>query len=371
MKNLLILLSLLAYFSCRREQEKHIPPGPAAKLGSLTESASKVVVGKLEAVIPQRMSLQPEIQATGFIDYNPADIRNISARFNGRIVKLYIGYNFQEIEKGQKLMDVYSPEMIAAQKELIQIASDPAANKVMLDAAELRLFQAGFTSQQIKKIEASGNVIDPVPVYSPYSGHIHDMPEGSGATTATGGMGATDAASVSSPALSLREGMFIEKGMKLVSIYGMTQPKIVLNIYPSDMPYVRKGNTVSLVTEMDSRDTVYGLISYIEPVSNEANGFGRVRVQLQDGEMMHKAGAVISARIITDPVEGVWIPASACMDLGSRKIVFLKGRTGFVRHDIKTGVVAANHIEVLQGLETTDSIALNAGYMVDSEGFIK
>jgi Cu(I)/Ag(I) efflux system membrane fusion protein len=371
MKNFILLLSLITCFSCRHEEEKHIPPSPGPKLGRLTESASKVIAGKQEAVRPETLSLRPQIQATGFVEYNPADIRNISARLSGRIVKLYIRYNFQEIEKGDRLMDIYSPEMIAVQKELIQISRDQSVNKTLLDAAELKLEQAGFTAQQIEKIKATGNVIDPVPVYSPFNGHIHDMPAISNAPNGTGNMGGTYAETPGSSALSLSEGMFIEKGMKLISIYGMTDPKIVLNIYPADMPYVREGNPVFLVTEADAKDSLRGVISYIEPTSTEANGFGLVRVKLEDGDIMHKAGAVISALVVTDAVQGLWIPRSACLDLGSRKMVFLKGKAGFERHEIQAGVISGERIEVLHGLVVTDSIALNAGYLVDSEGFIQ
>ncbi|MFR1445835.1 efflux RND transporter periplasmic adaptor subunit, partial [Acinetobacter baumannii] len=98
----------------------------------------------------------------------------ISARYSGRIERLYVRYRYQKVTKGQKIMDIYSPELVTAQQNIIFLLKNDPANSSLINAAKQRLLLLGLTNQQLSQLIRSGKPSLTVSVYSNYTGHLHE-----------------------------------------------------------------------------------------------------------------------------------------------------------------------------------------------------
>ncbi|HEY1006027.1 MAG TPA: efflux RND transporter periplasmic adaptor subunit, partial [Sphingobacteriaceae bacterium] len=155
-------------------------------LAHLVKPTNQVVVSGIRTVKPSRGNRYGKESLRGVIAYDPENINSISSRVNGRIERLFVHYNFQRIAKGQKLMEIYSPDLAAAQTELLFLKSN--GEMQLLESARQKLRLLGMTNEQIGRILRTGQVDYRVTVYSPYSGYLMTEPAGE---PVSGGMAKT------------------------------------------------------------------------------------------------------------------------------------------------------------------------------------
>lgn len=141
-------------------------------LAILVKPTYEYVLSGVKTVQPQRRSQQLVVNAFGFLSYDAQALSSIATRFGGRIERLYIRYPFQTIRKGQKIMDIYSPDIVTSQQNLIFLLQNDAENQTLIDNARQRLLLLGLTSDQLKSVEQNKKPIIQLSIYSPYSGII-------------------------------------------------------------------------------------------------------------------------------------------------------------------------------------------------------
>src|SRR5512138_3687742 len=144
------------------------------ELGSLVKPTNEFVVSTVPVTTIQKREEQIEIEALGSIAYDTRQVGSISARVSGRIEKLFVKYRYQKISKGQHILDIYSPELLTAQQNLLFLLKNDASNTTMIEAAKQRLLLLGMTDQQLRQVINSGQPSMTIAVYSNYSGHIHE-----------------------------------------------------------------------------------------------------------------------------------------------------------------------------------------------------
>jgi Cu(I)/Ag(I) efflux system membrane fusion protein len=334
------------------------------KLESLIKPVNEFVISSLPVTTMQQKNSGDSVQSFGTIEYDARATGTISARVAGRIEKLYIRYRYQEVEKGQKIMDIYSPELLTAQQNLLFLLSSDAQNTAFITTAKEKLLLLGMSDEQLKEIIRSGKPSYTVSIYSDYSGHVHeagmDLP-------VTNGM--PNAAMVTEE-LSLKEGMYVEKGQTLFMIMSHHQAWAALQIYPEDESLVKKGNPVTIIPEADTMNTITGQIDFIEPFFRSNSKTLTARVYFHN--VFHlPVGSHVTASIYTSNRQTSWLPQSAIISLGLNSVVFLKDNGGFRVHKITAGIRNNNGIEIISGLALTDTVAVDAEYLIDSESFIK
>lgn len=361
-------------------------------LDGLVQPVNKTVFSNVKTTSPTEQTITPVIKSVGIISYDPRLVNNISARYGGRIDKLYIRFNFQNVRKGERIMDIYSPEILTEQQNLIYLVSSTSPNQSIIASSEQKLKLFGLTDEQLKQIETKKKAITPLPVYSPYTGHIHDIGISSGSNSmAPSSMNNNmsspiqkDASPAQSPmqienlpssqtsALSMKEGMYVQSGQAVFAVYNTSQVWAVLDVYPKDAELLKIGNNVVIIPETNSEDSIHATINYIEPISGQNASTIKTRVYLQNMDTLHlKIGTLLVAKIFPAPVKGLWIPRSAVVDLGNKKVVFVQDKDHFIAKSIQAGITTDSFIQILGGLSNKDKIAVNAQYLVDSESFIK
>ena len=334
-------------------------------LETLLKPTNEYVVASLPVTIPRKGDIDIPVKAYGTIESDTRAAGTISSNVSGRIDKLYLRYRYQKIEAGQKVMDIYSPELLTAQENLLFLLKNDAQNTSFINASKQKLLLLGMGSTELNKVITSGKPLYSVGVYSKYAGHVHDA----GMTHNMNETGVNISKSVTQE-LSLREGMYVEKGQTLFMIMNHHKAWVALQIFPNDLSFIKKGDSVSAVPETDTDAIIKGTIDFIEPFFRNNNKTITARVYFHNMDML-TVGSQVTASIYTGRKNGLWVPRTAVLTLGINEITFIKSEGEFKAHKITTGIHTSDKVQILSGLNTTDTIAKNAQYLVDSESFIK
>ena len=337
-------------------------------LESLLKPTNEFVVSAIPVTSVQKREEQIEIETLGNIAYDTRQVGSISARVSGRIEKLYVKYRYQRISKGQHILDIYSPELLTAQQNLLFLLKNDAGNSTMIQASREKLLLLGMSNQQLQNVIQSGKPSLTIAVYSNYNGHIHEAAD-------KGVMNNEPALmkdiSLITEELSLKEGMYIQKGQSIFTVYNPDRAWALLNIYGENQALIKVGNSVRVIPETAPTKDFRAAIDFIEPFYRKESKTLTARVYFNNSNLKIPIGSQVRATIFGNTKDAYWLPKEAILSLGMDKVVFAKSDGGFKAQKINTGITHKNHIQVLNGLNETDSVAANAQYLMDSESFIK
>ena len=362
-------------------------------LKDLIKPTNTSVVAAIKTTHPERKTLPVNITAPGVISYDTRKTYAVPVRFGGRIEKLFLKYNYQPVRKGLVIMEIYSPELVTAQRELLYIVNEHKEHQEIVNGAKQKLLLLGLTENQIEKIINSGKETFAFPVLSPYTGYIIEStktvpespstsmaqpaPMGGGMNKrANGGMQTSAAMSESSSAPSLgaqfsvREGMYVTTGQSLFKVVNDTRLWAELYFSAGEGKQIKKGDPVELhVKGLD--DAISSRVDFIQPFFSEGKQFLQVRSFLNDNKNNLRVGQLVTSHISQAHPQSLWVPKLAILDLGVQQIVFLKDKGTFAPFKVKIGLESEGWIEIKEGLTESSEIAANAQYLVDSESFIK
>ncbi len=337
-------------------------------LSTVLQPVNSSVISTVNAIVPKQKAVQTTIPAEGYLDFDTRTFNNIAARFSGRIEKLYIKYAFQEIHRGERIFDVYSPDMVTAQQDLIYLNRNSAQETSLVNAARQKLLLLGMSAKQVDKVVKTGKPFNSLPVYSPYDGHVHDVAHSQmpGSTAVRPDQNFTD-----NLPLLIKEGMYIEKGQAVFNVVNPHHLWAILKIDRSAVAGLKLNQPVKISSPDMPGKTINGKVDFIEPFLQSGDKSTSIRVYIDNMDHTLKVNALVKATIQTGEINALWIPRAALLDLGETKIVWLKNGQLFKARQVSTGIINGNEIQITKGLAVTDSLAENAQYLTDSESFIK
>lgn len=338
------------------------------ELSMLLEPTNKYVISQISTVKLQERELPVTSVIKGYITYDTRQSNTVAARVSGRIEKLYVKYKYQAVSRGQKLMDIYSAELVTSQENLLFLIKNDSENNTLIQASEKKLLLLGLTQEQINHIKSSGQLLNTVTVYSSFTGHLHDITSSNNNTMGSNSMNT----SVSeTQTLQVKEGMYISKGQTVFNIYDTQKLWAVLNISPDIIGSVNKGQKVKLEIDGLTDKEINATIDFIEPTIRENQKSSTVRVYLNNPSNEIKIGTIVTAKLIDKKQAGLFLPSSSIVSLGMTYIVFVKKDGWFKAQKVKIGNRSNEWTEIISGVTKEDVIASNAQMLMDSESFIK
>lgn len=336
---------------------------PESELDILLKPTNKYVISQVKTISIKQKTIPVTIQVTGKVSYDTRETSTISSKVAGRIEKLYVKFLYQPISKGQKLMDIYSKELVTEQENYIYLLKNDADNTALIKTAEERLMLQGLTSDQIKKIKTDRKAFEYLSVYSPVSGHLHDFI----------GDKSSDMLSMNSQSKSeilIKEGIYVQKGQTIFNVFNTNKLWALLTIYSENQNLVKTGQQITLSINGNNTNGNYK-VDFIEPEiqANQNTITARVYLQNTNGEI--KVGSNVKGTINAGEKTGYFVPAASVIDLGNNHVVVLKENNLFTAHKVIIGNTFNDVTEIISGLNETDLIAENAQLLMDSESFIK
>ncbi|MDI1355998.1 MAG: efflux RND transporter periplasmic adaptor subunit [bacterium] len=332
------------------------------------------MISEIKTVSPEQLELPVTFRANGYISYDMQNVYSISSRYEGRIEKLYIKYNFQKIEKGQVIFEIYSPELVTAQQDFIFILKNDKDNQTLIDAAKKKLELMGMVENQIAQVAALKLVQYKMPVYSQVSGYIIEESQGRKmATRADKEMGgqSTLPSNPGNKDLLTKEGQYLEKGSTVFKVISNKTVWAELKLFNAGLNVIRKGNDVTVYVD-GSTHSIVSTVDQILPIFTESEAYLTARVILENKGGEIKIGALVKSEIVSRQKSALWLKKEAIIDLGIEKVVFQVTSKNLLKvKRIHIGQVSADMVEIREGLNKDDRVAANAEFLMDSESFIK
>ena len=362
--------------------------GVNSSIAAIVKPVDQQVIANISTIMPESGMRIFSEEVQGTITYDTRNQTSIASRVSGRIERLLIKYNYQPVKKGQLIMEIYSPDLVAAQRELLFIHQNDKSDP-MLQRAKLRLSLLGMTSAQIEQGIRTGKPLYRVGVFSNASGYILEKSAAAlqsqpVQSTQAGGSGmdemgsAPPAAGMSSPASSngpgstpvlVREGQYVNAGESLFTVYKENSLVAEFAFPPELASEIKPGAKLVYRLTSDPQNVFTGSIGLIQPTIGNGQNFTLARVYIPDSRNF-SVGSLITANIPVVKKNGWWIPPESILRLGNRSVVFRKSNDGFRPVEIKTGFSTRGTIQVLTDIGDWE-IASNVSYLVDSESFIK
>ncbi len=341
------------------------------------------IASSIKAITPVLKSEEVWAETNGAITYDTRRITTIPIRMSGRIEKLSIKYNFQPVHKGEKILEIYSPELLTAQRDLLYLLKSDAENTSLVESAKEKLKLLGVTDSQIKQIIVTKKEMYSFPIFSSVDGYSVEetalratIPTNALATpSASSGINGEapmkSSANVSTQReIQVREGTYVTSGQTLFNVVNTEQVWAEFNVRQEDIGKIEINDSIHLSFDQKQNE-IKSRIDFIQPFYQDGENFTKVRVYLANYKNKYQIGQLVTGRIKTKSERGLWIPTTARLDLGAGTVVFVKRKDGFRPKEISTGQQFGEWIEVLHGLEAHDSIAYDAHFLMDGESFVK
>lgn len=324
---------------------------PGGSMLELSEHAR--AMASVETVLVQRRNINNEIHVVGKVQYNETSLANITTRIDGYVERLFVNYTGIEVKKGDRLVDIYSPDLIVAQQEVL-IALTGQHNLNLVEPSKRKLLRWGLTQEQIDELVRNKKVHERLTIFSPIKGTVIEK--------------------------MIVENSAVKPGDVLYRLANLDSVWIYLDIYEYELPWVQYGQTAQIKSEVYPGQSFTGRVWFISPVLNEETRSVKVLLNIDNTEQKLKPGMFVSAAIRTRlTADGkpqgeqlsLAVPVTAVLDSGVRKLVYVETAKGqFSPVEIVTGPRAGSFYPVLSGLNVGDRVATRGNFLLDSQSQI-
>lgn len=312
----------------------------------ITLSGNKQVLANISTVIVKKENLQEQVAAYSYLDFVENNRKTISARFNGRIEKLFVDKTGDYIKKGQPLFEIYSPDLVQAQNDYLIALNNSSNSNSLLKAAKKKLEIFGLTTDQIQTLEKTREINITLTYYSPISGTVIEK--------------------------KVQEGDYVNEGTVIYNVAELSTLWNIAEVYESNLANIKVGSSVKLRLRAYPGEEFNGRVTFIYPVINPQTRTVKVRSEFSN------YGGKLKPQMYGETVfnsyggQGLLVPADAVIIAGKRTVVWVKAGDGmFEAREVKLGNRYNNKYHIISGLNEGDEIAATGGFLIDSESQLK
>jgi Cu(I)/Ag(I) efflux system membrane fusion protein len=321
------------------ESGEQTPAGLAAV--SIAPAARERMGLTLGAVEKRRLAR--ELRTSARIVPDETRLFHVTVKIDGYVEKLFAATTGGYVKRGEPLLTVYSPMLVSAQQEYLNVLKDSAE---LAAAAKRRLQLLDITDEQIDRLAKTGKPERAVTLFAPANGWIIER--------------------------SISAGHRVMAGEQLLVLADLSNVWADADIYQSDLPYVQMGMPVEFTVSAAPDKTFAGKISFMAPVLDAETRTVKVRMEVPNAGLLLKPEMYAVARLSFDLGEKLAVPEAAVMRTGDRAYVFRDTGDGkLIPTSIKTGARTDGWFELLDGLKEGDQVVTSANFLVDSESSMK
>lgn len=319
-----------------------------AKSGTVKISPDKAQLLGVRTEAAVQRELSRAVQAVGTIQPNERLLARVTPRFEGYIELLHVNTTGQAVKRGQALMEVYSPDIVAAQEEyLIALAggSEPVMQR-MAEAVLQRLRNWGIAESELDWLRQERKARRTLTLRSPAGGVV-----------------------LSKPSV---QGMRFMPGETLYEIADFSSVWLVAEIFERDLRLVKLGQPAKLHINAYPEREFGGKVVFIYPTLDPSTRTGRVRVELANPGGLLKPAMYGNVELARGQGKALAIPDSAILDSGSRQVVLVRrGEGQFEPRNVKLGMRADGYVQVLEGVSAGEEVVVRANFLIDAESNLK
>jgi len=292
------------------------------------------------------MPLSRTIKTIGSVSYNEDSLHHVHTRANGWVERVYTQSLGDPVTKGKTLLEFYSPEILAAQKDLI-IAKKSGSTlsgrgPSLTEASKIRLRDLNVPQQIIQRIIKTGRSQKRIPIVA----------EKNGVITRVG----------------IRNGMYITPATEIYTIADLSSVWVMVEVFEHQMTWVKTGNKAEIQVQGVPGKTWIGNIDYIYPELNPKTRTLKVRLKFDSPNQLLKPNMFADVTLYNNHKLVLTVPSEAVIYYENNpRIVKVIGKNKYQPIEIKTGMKADGQVEVLEGISEGDEILVSGQFMIDSE----
>lgn len=303
----------------------------------------------------ERRDLRQPIRTVGYLDYDQERMVTVTTKYSGWVEKVNVNYIGERVRKGQPLFEIYSPELVQTEQELLsavefarQMQNTPEDSRrraeSLVESARVRLGYWDISPEQIARVEESGEVLRTLTVVAPASGVVMKRMPG-------------------------LQGMAVDAGMEIFHIADLSSLWLTVEVFEHHLAWVREGTPAEIDLTYFPGETFGGSVRFLEPEFSEKTRTMRAKIEVPNPGGRLRQG--MFATVVFEPIaveQAVTVPSQAVLRTGQRSVVVVDlGNGRFAPRDVVVGFEAEGYSQILSGVEEGESLVTSAQFLVDSE----
>jgi len=299
-------------------------------------------------------TLANEVRTVGLVTVDSTRLEQMTPKFGGYVERLHVNAAGQSVRRGEPLMEVYSPELVAAEQELLvaanlqrsvgrsEVPGVPASGTDLVAAARQRLALWDVSDAQIAEILRTGRVRRTLTLYAPASGVVLDK--------------------------NVVQGQAIQPGQMLYTIADLGTVWVDAQLREADAAAIREGAGADVEVAALPGRRFKGRVTYVYPTLDPQARTVRARVSVANSAGLLRPGMYATVVLASPTRAGLTVPSSAVLRTGERNLVFVDMGGGRLQaREVEVGRVAGDQAEVLSGLRSGQRVVTSAQFLLDSE----
>ena len=308
-----------------------------------------------------RVELSPfrrTIRAVGRVSYDETRLRHVHTKIDGYVERLLANATGETVRRGQPLLEIYSPELLASQQEFLvaleardrmgssTLSSVAGYGKDLVESARRRLQLFDMTDAQIARLEQTRTPQRTVTVYAHESGVVTMR--------------------------NVTEGERIEAGKTLLDVADLSKVWVLASVYEYELPFVHQGQPAVMHLSYLPDRTFRGTVSLIYPSIEIATRTAQVRVEFDNPDLALKPDMYAEIELSADLGPRISVPEEAVLETGTRSLAFVEREPGlFEPRELRIGARLADRYEVVSGLVAGEQVVVSGNFLIDSESKLK
>ncbi|MFC1603155.1 efflux RND transporter periplasmic adaptor subunit [Pseudomonadota bacterium] len=329
-------------------------PAGTVKIDPVTVQNIGVRIAKAE-----QRSLARQINALGHVDFNEERLARLHPKTTGWIEKLRVDETGVRVSKNTILLELYSPDLVAAQREYLValqnweavqksgVAQMKKSAKNILQSSRERLDLFDVPAHLLKELKETRKIKKRMHIHSPFAGRVMHI--------------------------GARDGQYITPKDELYLIADLSRIWVNVDVYEDDLPWMKVGDKAEMTVRAAPGRLFEGEVTFIHPILQKKSRTVRVRLEFDNPDLTLKPGMFANVMLHADTQpEAVVVPSEAIVRSGSREQIFVVREPGkFEPREVRLGFSAGGFTQILEGVELGEEVVTSSQFLIDSESKLR
>lgn len=306
-----------------------------------------LALAQVQTIVIGGMQAKKELVLSGKLQADERESASLTAKFPGRIEKLFVTFTGEQVKAGQRIATIFSPELLTAQKELLEASKTKATFPQLYQASKDKLSLWKLSAAQIAEIERSGQVKERMDIFADQSGIVLQK--------------------------NVSVGDYVSMGAVLFTVTNLNSLWLLLDVYESDLPFVALGDEIQFTVAGKPGETLTAKVTFVDPLINANTRAASVRAEIRNVDNTLKPEMFVTARVqtrTTGSLAEVMVPRTAVLWSGKRSIVYVKipnaSLPEFVMREVTLGNRLGENYQIASGLKAGEEIVSYGAFALDA-----